>query len=328
MAPDVAFVIGAPRSGTTWLQHMLGAHPAIATTQETDLFDCYLAPWYARWHIQLPPSEAAWRANRFKGLPAVLDEPGLDALVRMVVDHVHDAMLALKPGATLVLEKVPGYALQAGHLSRVVPEAAFVHLVRDGRDAAVSLQRAARGWGQHFWPSSSIRAAAEVWRNHVAGARALDTPGVRYREIRYEELRSARGPALLADLFDLLGLQGGLPLATEIYERFSISRARDPHTAPSSLVWGGEVRARLEGEPVEPEGFIGEGGSGGWRDRLSIHDQVIFDRVAGRLLCELGYADPDWVECSAFRRAAALAPLWARRRLSPLDYHLRRRWTG
>jgi hypothetical protein len=35
------FIIGAPRSGTTWLQAMLGAHPSICTTGELKLFDLF-----------------------------------------------------------------------------------------------------------------------------------------------------------------------------------------------------------------------------------------------------------------------------------------------
>ncbi len=38
-SPSVVFLVGAPRSGTTWLQHLLGAHPRIATRQETDLLN-------------------------------------------------------------------------------------------------------------------------------------------------------------------------------------------------------------------------------------------------------------------------------------------------
>ena len=325
MAPEVAFLVGAPRSGTTWLQQMLGAHPAVATTQETDLFDRYLAPWYETWRAQLPETEDEWRANRFKGLPAVLDEGGLDELARSVIRQVHEAMLALKPGSTVVLEKVPGYALHAELLSRIVPGAAFIHLVRDGRDAASSMQRAAGGWGRRSWRTSSIAVSAATWRNHVAGARRFDAPGNRFAELRFEDLRSDRGPALLAGLFELLGLGGGEPLAAEIVDRFAIEGARDPRTAPSSFVWGGEVSRRVEGTPMEPEGFVGEGSSGGWRERLSTYEQIVFDRTAGELLRELGYAEPHWVGGSSFRRGAAVTTLWARRRLEPLEYRLRRR---
>ena len=40
----LVLLVGAPRSGTTWLQTMLGAHPDVVTPQETDLFSRYLAP--------------------------------------------------------------------------------------------------------------------------------------------------------------------------------------------------------------------------------------------------------------------------------------------
>jgi hypothetical protein len=38
------FVVGSPRSGTTWLQLLLAQHPAVATHQETHLFHNYLGP--------------------------------------------------------------------------------------------------------------------------------------------------------------------------------------------------------------------------------------------------------------------------------------------
>ena len=32
---DLVFIVGSPRSGTSWLQQMLGSHPEIATPTET-----------------------------------------------------------------------------------------------------------------------------------------------------------------------------------------------------------------------------------------------------------------------------------------------------
>src|SRR5438876_565526 len=39
---DIVFVVGAPRSGTTWLQTMLAAHPEVASPQETYIFSAYV----------------------------------------------------------------------------------------------------------------------------------------------------------------------------------------------------------------------------------------------------------------------------------------------
>ena len=44
------FIIGAARSGTTWLQSMLEAHPSIcSTTFELKLFDFFTGPWEKSW---------------------------------------------------------------------------------------------------------------------------------------------------------------------------------------------------------------------------------------------------------------------------------------
>src|SRR5947208_10995760 len=43
------FIVGAQRSGTTWLQRLLASHPAIAGGQESHLFSGYLAPLWQRW---------------------------------------------------------------------------------------------------------------------------------------------------------------------------------------------------------------------------------------------------------------------------------------
>ena len=69
--PRLVLLVGAPRSGTTWLQSMLGAHPAAATPQETDLFSRYVTPLADAWSWQLRGGPDAWRKRRFKGLPAV-----------------------------------------------------------------------------------------------------------------------------------------------------------------------------------------------------------------------------------------------------------------
>ena len=43
------FIIGAPRSGTTWLQTMLAAHPSVCTSVELTLFDKYITSWIEIW---------------------------------------------------------------------------------------------------------------------------------------------------------------------------------------------------------------------------------------------------------------------------------------
>jgi hypothetical protein len=275
------FIVGAGRSGTTFLQNLLGAHPAIATTQETDLFSHYIRPWREQWERQLPESPDEWRRWRHKGLPAVLVEQEFDALLADVVERVHAATMALKPDARILLEKVPGYGLHGELILRLLPHARFIHLIRDGRDVACSMVRASRGWGRG-WAPGTVDSAAEQWREHVVGTRSIAAETDGYVEARYEELCSPGGARLLSTLFDFCGVELPEPECAALIA-----------DGPSSLLWSGEVARRL-GTPDEPEGFSGEGGIGAWRRELGARDRVAFERRAGTLLAELGYAEPGW----------------------------------
>src|SRR5579859_5410783 len=92
------FLVGCPRSGTTWLQIVLGSHPAIATVRETHLFDRYLADIYGRYE------DEAQKLGK-DGLRILLDETRLDRLCRQFADGVLAAIAETKPGCAAVLEK-------------------------------------------------------------------------------------------------------------------------------------------------------------------------------------------------------------------------------
>ena len=80
-------------------------------------------------------------------------------------------------------DKTPRYVRKLELISRVFPEARFVHVIRDGRDVALSLLE--RDWGP-----KTIEQAASLWRKRVrAGRRAGAILGRRcYIEVRYEDL--------------------------------------------------------------------------------------------------------------------------------------------
>jgi len=107
-SPSIVFLVGAPRSGTTRLQHLLGAHPRIATPQETDLLDRYIASWLGSW--RRPPADSTGPERRPRGLPAVLTEEQFLTAVRGVVEEVYGTVLERKPGARVVLDKNPYHA--------------------------------------------------------------------------------------------------------------------------------------------------------------------------------------------------------------------------
>lgn len=305
MPADPIFLVGASRSGTTWLQEMLGAHPAIATPHELHFFDRYLHPWAEAWADHLPEDPERWRRRRHVGLPAALTEETFSALMREVVDRVHGEVLALKPSARVVLEKC-AYGSHAGLIISLIPRARFIHLLRDGRDVVASMLRASRGWGRD-WAPASAREGIELWRAHVEAARRIARLTNHYAEVRYEELASADGPAILGRLFAFCGAETDAASCEEIYRRFSLERGR---RAETSIVWGGEVALREGAGNLDPPGFRGAGGIGTWRRDLSLREQLLLQSMAGAFLRELGYADDRrWVVANPVRRLAARIPL-------------------
>lgn len=294
--PRLVLLVGAPRSGTTWLQTMLGAHPAVATPQETDVFSRFLQPLLDSWTREVRGGPDGWAKRRYKGLHSVLTDAEFRAIGSGMLDEVVDRAAALKPGATVVVEKTPSHSTCAPAIAAFAPDAVVVHLVRDGRDAAASLLAAGRSWGG-WWAPRTVARAAAMWREHVVGARECAAANP-YLELRYEDLR-ADGPAALQRVFEHCRIPTTPAECAELLDSFTLDRMA---AGDGSIVIGGAF-AEAARERSEPEGFFGAGGSGGWRDGWSADDRLTFDAVAGDLLVDLDYVpDHDWAGSTSERR--------------------------
>lgn len=165
----LVILIGSPRSGTTWLQSMIGSHPDCATPQKTDLFQLYIKPLLKAWDSQLE-----WRDEsigkefrRAKGLPLTITESEFIGQLRSVVDFTVESVHSLKPGAKIVVEKSPSHSLCVPEILRVVPNTTFIHIIRDGRAVAASLVAAGKdGWGKR-WAPTTVSLAAWLWKNRL-----------------------------------------------------------------------------------------------------------------------------------------------------------------
>lgn len=186
------FIVGAPRSGTTWLHQLLATHPDVATGGEAHIFCEGLSALFDN-HAGADPN---------MGLSTWLTRPELVALVRQLVDGVFTTMRdAVRPGATRILDKTPNHVPYAAHLADVYPDASFVHIIRDARDSVAS---------QHdLWASWDSRVAgwdqaARAWRAAVEDART-HLSGLRYHEVRYEDLVRDTEPRF-AEILAAVGL--------------------------------------------------------------------------------------------------------------------------
>ena len=124
-------MIGSPRSGSTLLARMIGAHSLIYSRPEPHLLTplAHLG-YYAK--VDKAPYDhilAAEAAREF-----VADLPGgerdyIDAC-RAYADTLYERMLAGKPGKQLFLDKTPAYCLVLDFIARLYPDTQYVVLTR------------------------------------------------------------------------------------------------------------------------------------------------------------------------------------------------------
>ena len=95
------------------------------------------------------------------------------------------------------VNKTPSLVRSLESLHKMYPEAALVHIVRDGRDVALSTVSLKHG-------PNTARAAARRWRDMVLSGRRL-RGNAKYLEIRYEDLIAAPD-AVLQNIFAALGV--------------------------------------------------------------------------------------------------------------------------
>lgn len=199
------FVVGCPRSGTTLLQVMLDTHPGLSIAHEGDFVtDVAFDPRFGEWSLD-ESLERSLALERFQGLE--LDANDARKLVAELapgsyaeVARILFAARAAKHHKARWGNKSPHQLFHLDRLAGLFPDAQFVHIIRDGRECAVS-------WAS-MRPERSVAtvyAGALLWRHAVrAGAAAGRRLGTgRYFEIHLEQL-VAEPRATLASVCDFL----------------------------------------------------------------------------------------------------------------------------
>jgi hypothetical protein len=272
--PPFAFVVGCGRSGTTVLRTVLDAHPALAVAHE-GRFVAALGMRRARYErpegFALDRLVADLLADRAVRTNLELDEGDLRAALAPPVPDFATATrrvfarYAARRGKARYGDKFPGYVLRMDLLAGLFPEARFVHIVRDGRDVALS---SAAIDGQESDPVAlACNWVSRVRAGREAGARLGPA---RYHEVRYEALVTAP-EATVAPLCTFLDLT---------YEPAMLAFADRPGAVPAKVETNPR-HARLA-EPLSP-------GARSWRTHMGHDDLAAFEAVAGDLLDALSY---------------------------------------
>lgn len=196
----LVFLVSAPRSGSTWLQSMLSAHPAIGTAQESHLFNHFLGPMTEAWKHMLHFDDGRGGI----GLPAYLSQEEYDDMLRRVCWTVLSNVPEFDN--PLFLEKTPDHIKHVEDIQRLLPGARVIVLLRQPEDVIESILSAGKAWGSNWAAKSTLRAIRQYQHFFAKDAAWLQEPeqyGVHL--VRYEALKADPTKAL-AGVLDHLGL--------------------------------------------------------------------------------------------------------------------------
>ncbi len=266
------FLVGCPRSGSTWTTFLLAQHAKVATFQHAKVFDYLIRmrDWYrnkAEYAFLIDPLSDRPRTSKEDNLrlAEVLPEDELYPLLAPVADGILARVASLRPGVEVVVDKTPENGHLADFILKLFPDAYFLHVVRDPRSVFCSHRGAT--WAKWEFPRQPVD-GARYWRKDVETSLAIREKTENYLEVRYEDLKD-KGPSELERVLAWLGLNAEEGFA----ERALAASTKDKVKETKEL----------------PKDFVRKVPAGGWREELSSGDVRVIEYLAGDLMEKLGY---------------------------------------
>jgi hypothetical protein len=267
------FVVGHPRSGTTLLRFMLSSHSQLDIPEETG-FIPFLVP-DNQLNADLSMAQVEEILRRIAQLNHLWRDmvPDVAAFYGELPEprlcHVLDALYRqqIAPhGAVRWGDKTPVYVRYIATLDTLFPTAQFIHVIRDGRDAALSAQ--AKWPGRRIYMDNYY--LLQHWMTNVESGRRAGQllGGERYLEIRYEGLvQNPQGT-----------LEGICAFLGETFEPAMLEPAQLARRVGPGPQHHVEVMQPVSSTSVAR-----------WKAEMNPFEQRMADHVAGRSLQALGY---------------------------------------
>lgn len=324
LLPDLAtettpvfFVVGYQKSGTTWLMKMLDSHPEILCQGEGRPFGRDWRQEHLKQRRESYPPTSLYNAVlssedlRYwteRSVWSKRDDPEehLNNITRLAVEYFLTQQL-LKTGKRLVGDKtvLPSPEI-IKEISEICPEDKVIHIVRDGRDVAVSAMH--HRWnqaedqggttmltpeqlakrkayredpqklletGEGIFPDGWLRNIASKWSASVSET-MKDGPvllGANYAQLKYEDLLEEPEEEM-GRLLEFLGADASEQSLDQCVSAGSFEKLA-----------GGRRRGQ------EAASFFRKGIAGDWKNVFTEKDKQEFKAAAGDLLIELGYEE-------------------------------------
>lgn len=279
----IPFVVGVGRSGTTLLRLMLDSHPDLAMTPETHWLGSAIST------LRQDASDRDALRNTLISNDIWADMGIEDAQLDAILEghdprSPFDTLRAIyrtyanAHEATRVGDKTPVHGLAMTKIVGALPEARFIHVIRDGRDVAVSHR------GLWFGPGDDVRDAAVFWLWRIREMRQQFQFVPYGLEVRYEDLVIDPESELrrIDEFIDLPFSPEHMTYPSRAADRLSEIRGRNAKSGFVSGMRRRSIHRRTEELP-DPSRI------GRWRTEMSPADVMAFESIAGTMLVDLGY---------------------------------------
>jgi len=270
------FIVGCPRSGTSFLYHLLLSAGGFAEFHtQMNIYDV-LEPIYGDLGVPKNKKAAIGEWLKSKGFEVSgLDAKAIEAKVLAECHGASDFLriimeeIARKQGVERWIDSTPTNVPHMLRIQRDFPDAQFIHIIRDPRDVALSLDK--RAWTRPLpWDKSkSLVAAGLYWEWIVRKGRKLGARLTsRYMEVRYEDLVQQPREAL-AKIATFLKQD----LDYERIQQASIGSVKKPLTSFEEDLQKGSF------QPV-----------GRWKDKFPAGQLAELEMLIGEYMQERGYS--------------------------------------
>jgi hypothetical protein len=298
------FVLGCGRSGTTLLYHMLLSSGNFAIYRTESNVINLLEPRFGDLSVARNKRRLlnAWYDSRLYTL-SELEKGPLEERVMAECENGGDFLrivmeeMGRKQGVERWADNTPEHLLHLHRIKETIPDALIIHIIRDGRDVALSTAK--QGYIHRLpWDKSpSVMVAGLYWEWMVnKGRKDGRDIGKDYMEVRFEEL--------VARPRETLAVLGSFIDHDLDYDRI-LKVGIGSVSAPNSSF---KERAS-KGEPSHAFNP-----SGRWRKGFTPENLSVFEGLVGGTLKELGYelgtTDESILERADLKRTRALYRLF------------------
>ncbi|MEQ9001306.1 MAG: sulfotransferase [Coleofasciculus sp. B1-GNL1-01] len=245
------FVFGAPRSGTTLMKLILGAHPNLSSFgYETGLF--MYRDIYGFTYEGFTTKDIAYLIGQSQDIVQFYDK--------------FTQQITQQTGGQRFIEKTPQHVLRLKFLLKHFPNAKFINMFRDGRDGYCSARH-----HQNVPQGKSIVRYASYWKKCV-NARLRQGDNENILDVKYEDL-TTKPEQVVRQIMDFIG------------EEYDSRQINPQYYSQNTITQDTRQEFRKLSKSID------QSSQGRWKKELTESEIKQFHEIAGRELQILGYME-------------------------------------